>query len=142
MDNKRKHDLNAAGGGHLEALIKVYVAAARLRTFPVPFDDHFELVGVVDQCRSVLDGVGAEAAPDELLTREVSIKSPKIKEEIIAVAHAVIARSQTMERLAKKLADEDTCGLESSMAVQLERLATENSAAARMLATWLIQEHG
>jgi len=39
-----------------EALIKVYVLAARLRTFPVPFDDHFALVGAVDECRSVLEG--------------------------------------------------------------------------------------
>ena len=38
-----------------EALIKVYVLAARLRTFPVPFDDHFQLVGAVDECRSVLE---------------------------------------------------------------------------------------
>lgn len=36
-------------------LTKVYVAAARMRTFPVPFDDHFELVGAVDECRSVLE---------------------------------------------------------------------------------------
>lgn len=38
-----------------EALIKVYVVAARLRMSPVPFDDHFELVGAVDECRSVLE---------------------------------------------------------------------------------------
>jgi len=38
-----------------EALIKVYVAAARLRQFPVPFDDHQALVGAVDECRSALD---------------------------------------------------------------------------------------
>lgn len=38
-----------------EALIKVYVVAARLRTSPVPFDDHFALVGAVDECRSVLE---------------------------------------------------------------------------------------
>ena len=38
-----------------EALTKIYVVAARLRTFPVPFDDHFELVGAVDECRSVVD---------------------------------------------------------------------------------------
>lgn len=35
-------------------LTNVYVLAARLRTFPVPFDDHFALVGAVDECRSVL----------------------------------------------------------------------------------------
>ena len=38
-----------------EALTEVYVVAARLREFPVPFDDHFALVGAVDACRSVLD---------------------------------------------------------------------------------------
>ena len=39
-----------------EELLKVYVLAARLRTFPVPFDDHFQLVGAVDECRSVVEG--------------------------------------------------------------------------------------
>ena len=38
-----------------EVMTKVYVSAARLRTFPVPFDDHFQLVGAVDECRSVLE---------------------------------------------------------------------------------------
>ena len=38
-----------------EELIKVYVLAARLRTFPVPFEDHFQLVGAVDECRTVLE---------------------------------------------------------------------------------------
>lgn len=37
------------------ALIKIYVIAARLRTFPIPFNDHFELAGEVDACRSVLE---------------------------------------------------------------------------------------
>jgi hypothetical protein len=38
-----------------EELIKVYVLAARLRAFPVTFTDHFQLVGAVDECRSVLE---------------------------------------------------------------------------------------
>ena len=38
-----------------DVLIKIYVRAARLRAFPVPFDDHFQLVGAVDKCRSVLE---------------------------------------------------------------------------------------
>jgi hypothetical protein len=38
-----------------EALLNVYVAAAALRTFPVSFDDHFALVGAVDECRSILE---------------------------------------------------------------------------------------
>jgi hypothetical protein len=37
------------------ALTKVYVTAARMRQSPVPFDDHFALVGAVDECRSVLE---------------------------------------------------------------------------------------
>jgi hypothetical protein len=37
------------------ALTDVYVIAARLRTHPVPFDDHFALVGAVNECRSVLE---------------------------------------------------------------------------------------
>jgi len=49
-----------------EELTKVYVLAARLRTFPVPFDDHFQLVGAVDACRSVLEPPvdDYEPAPD------------------------------------------------------------------------------
>lgn len=38
-----------------EALTKVYAVAACMREFPVPFDDHFELVGAVDECRSILE---------------------------------------------------------------------------------------
>ncbi len=38
-----------------EALTEVYAIAARMRQFPVPFDVHFELIGAVDRCRSVLD---------------------------------------------------------------------------------------
>src|SRR5947208_11075607 len=37
------------------ALTKLYVTAARLRQFPVPFNNHFDLVGAVDECRSVLE---------------------------------------------------------------------------------------
>jgi hypothetical protein len=37
------------------ALINVYATAARLRQFPVPFDDHLQLVDAVDQCRSILE---------------------------------------------------------------------------------------
>lgn len=38
-----------------KALTKVYVTAARLRQFPVPFDDHWAIVGAVDECRQVLE---------------------------------------------------------------------------------------
>lgn len=33
---------------------KVYGVAACLRQFPVPFDDHWKLVGAVDECRQAL----------------------------------------------------------------------------------------
>jgi len=51
-----------------EALTKVYVLAARLRQFPVPFDDHLALVDAVDKCRSILepsfdDDNGTPASP-------------------------------------------------------------------------------
>jgi hypothetical protein len=37
------------------ALTKLYGVAACLRQHPVPFDDHFALVGAVDACRQVLE---------------------------------------------------------------------------------------
>lgn len=46
-----------------EALLEVYAVAARLRQFPVPFDDHWALVGAVDECRSVLDPPVDDHAP-------------------------------------------------------------------------------
>jgi hypothetical protein len=54
-----------------DALLNVYAIAARLRTFPVPFDDHFALVGAVDACRSVIeppidDGPGTIAGAGEV----------------------------------------------------------------------------
>ena len=70
------------------------------------------------------------------------MNAPKTKEEAVAVARAVIARSQTMDALAKKLSDDDMLGLECGETVQLERLAAENAAAARVLAAWVVQEHG
>lgn len=45
-------------------LTSVYVSAARLRTFPVPFDDHFALVGAVDECRSMLEPPVDDFAPE------------------------------------------------------------------------------
>lgn len=38
-----------------ETLLELYAVAARLQTFPVPFEAHFELVGAVDKCRSILE---------------------------------------------------------------------------------------
>lgn len=45
----------------VEALRAVYGVAASLRTFPVPFDDHWALVGAVDECRIVLAGLDENA---------------------------------------------------------------------------------
>jgi len=47
------------------ALVEVYVLAARMRMFPVPFDQHFALVGGVDACRSVLEPPIDDYAPAE-----------------------------------------------------------------------------
>lgn len=38
-----------------EALINVYVVAARLREFPVPLNAHLALVDAVDECQRVLE---------------------------------------------------------------------------------------
>jgi hypothetical protein len=35
------------------ALINVYVTASKMRTFPVPFEDHWDLIGAVDECRNI-----------------------------------------------------------------------------------------
>jgi hypothetical protein len=46
-----------------DALIEVYAVAVRLRTFPIPFDDHFALVGAVDVCRAVIEPPIDDYAP-------------------------------------------------------------------------------
>jgi len=48
-----------------EALTKVYGIAACMRTFPVPFNDHYQLVGAVDECRSVLEPPIDNYAPQQ-----------------------------------------------------------------------------
>lgn len=74
-----------------DALIEVYVVAARLRTSPVPFDDHFALVDAVDACRSVLeppvDDYGpawtasiAAPPPSEKLANKLGRSTPKAEE--------------------------------------------------------------
>ena len=69
------------------ALIEVYVLAARMRSFPVPFDQHFELVGAVDECRPVIepsiDDYGAPAETAPCATREDFLLA-------FRVAHAVL----------------------------------------------------
>ncbi len=68
--------------------------------------------------------------------------TPKSTEEAVTVARAVIARSREMDALAMKLSADDMLGLECAETVQLERLAAANAAAARMLAAWVVEEHG
>jgi hypothetical protein len=82
-----------------EALTKVYVAAARLRQFPVPFDDHWALVGAVDECRSVLeplvDDYSGEAASPSAWQARVNAYP---REEFLATfreAHAALHRLWT-----------------------------------------------
>jgi len=90
-----------------EALTKVYVVAARLRQFPVPFDDHFELVGAVDQCRSVLEPpvdhrgdhggdhrVATPSAPDQAVGWQEYVAAYPREEFLIAFreAHSVLHR--------------------------------------------------
>lgn len=86
-----------------EALINVYTTAARLRTFPVPFDDHFALVGAVDECRSVLEPP-IDDGPGTIATEEVSAWQNRLaaypREEFLAAfrdAHAVLHRLWTAQ---------------------------------------------
>jgi hypothetical protein len=46
-----------------EVLGTVYGIAASLRTFPVPFDDHWRLVGAVDEARAALDAAREKGTP-------------------------------------------------------------------------------
>ena len=77
-----------------EALTQVYVAAARLRQFPVPFDDHWALVGAVDECRQVLEPPVDDDAPTGW--QEYVATHPR--EEFLAAfreAHAALHRLWT-----------------------------------------------
>jgi hypothetical protein len=77
-----------------EALTKVYVAAARLRQFPVPFNDHWALVSAVDECRSILE-------PTDNITRATSWQehvAAHPREEFMAAfreAHAALHKLWT-----------------------------------------------
>jgi hypothetical protein len=66
----------------------------------------------------------------------------KSKDEAVAAAHQVLARCREMEVLAKKLNEDDMLGLECAETVQLEKLSSQNAAAARALADWIVKEHG
>jgi len=85
-----------------EALTEVYVVAARMRQFPVLFDDHFALVGVVDQCRSVLEPPVDDYGPRETAPSQVSDWQEHVaaypREEFLAAfreAHAALHRLWT-----------------------------------------------
>lgn len=87
-----------------KALTPVYGLAARMRTFPVPFDDHFALVGAVDECRSVLEPPYDDYAPQAAApaTNESSRWQEHVtaypREEFFAVfrdAHATLHRLWT-----------------------------------------------
>jgi hypothetical protein len=86
-----------------DALIKVYVSAAQLRTFPVPFDDHFALVGAVDECRSVLEPPFNDG-PGTIAPEAVSVWQERVaaypREEFLAAfreAHATLHRLWTAQ---------------------------------------------
>lgn len=81
------------------ALTEVYATAARLRTFPVPFNDHFALVGAVDECRSVVEPPIDDSpyAPSEHPAANPSAWQQRVaaypREEFLAMfrqAHAVL----------------------------------------------------
>lgn len=78
------------------ALTKVYVAASRLRQHPVPFDDHYTLVGAVDECRAVLEPAVDSYAPAKSAWQARVDLHPR--EEFLAVfreAHTALHRLWT-----------------------------------------------
>lgn len=85
-----------------DALIHVYAVAARLRQFPVPFDDHLALVDAVDQCRSIIeppiDPFNAPPTTPEKPTDWQAHVTAYPREEFLAAfreAHAVLHRLWT-----------------------------------------------
>lgn len=64
------------------------------------------------------------------------------KEDAVRVAQDVTARSAEMETIAKELSDDDMLGLECDGTVRLEKLSAENARDARLLAQWILKEHG
>ena len=68
--------------------------------------------------------------------------SVESREDAVIVARRVIERSQEMDALVEKLEDEDMLGLECAETVKLEKLSAENASAARVLAAWIVKEHG
>lgn len=87
-----------------EALTKVYAVAACMRQFPVPFDDHIELVDAVDECRSILeppvdDFAERYSAPDRPTSWQDHVAAYP-REEFLAAfreAHATLHRLWTAE---------------------------------------------
>lgn len=85
-----------------EVLTKVYVAAARLRTFPVPFDDHFALIGAADECRSVLEPPIDTDDTDERSPEDPDVSDTEIKRltgEIRALARRITTRTKNVIKL-------------------------------------------
>ncbi|HSX22556.1 MAG TPA: hypothetical protein VLE97_07270 [Gaiellaceae bacterium] len=79
------------------ALTKLYVVASQLRQFPVPFDDHFALVGAVDECRAVLEPPVDDYAPPAKSAWQAHVDAHP-REEFLAVfrqAHATLHRLWT-----------------------------------------------
>ena len=64
------------------------------------------------------------------------------KEAVVAIAQGVIERAQAIDDLAKKIDAEDMRGLECAETVQIDKLTELNAHAARLLADWIIKEHG
>ena len=64
------------------------------------------------------------------------------KEDAAHVARSVIERSNEMDALVEKLKAEGWLGFECPETVRVEKLAAENASAARVLAAWIVKEHG
>lgn len=64
------------------------------------------------------------------------------KEDAALVARRVIERAEEMDAIVEKLEADDMIGLECRETVQLEKLSAENASAARVLAEWIVKEHG
>jgi hypothetical protein len=60
-----------------DALSKVYGVAASLRTFPVPFDDHLELVDAVDACRQTLHDITFQTLRDSAFHEKIAGREEK-----------------------------------------------------------------
>src|SRR5262249_52545402 len=113
-----------------EALIAIYVVAARLRQFPVPFDDHFALVGAVDQCRSTLE---PSIDINRLMPRWQEYVASYPREEFLAAfrePHATLHRRWTAA-IGKEGYDKDAWRTLDNALSRFARDAAENVGVAR-----------